>query len=111
MAFGGPVVVGMLRGEIDVAGSRAIEAQDIDNTDAPVCLHIYVEGRLIGEALANLFGHDLGTAGIGDGHHALVFTPPAGTVVRMPRSKHSASSTARGSHRWVKVHRRTARSG
>ena len=44
--------------------------------EAPVCLDIFVGGRLIGQTLANRYREDLKQAGLGSGGHAFSFTPP-----------------------------------
>ena len=71
---------GDLRGFIDHAGSKRIQgwAQSADHPEAPVCLDIYVGGRLIGQALANRYREDLKRAGLGSGCHAFEFMLPAG---------------------------------
>ena len=38
---------------------------------------IYAGGQLIGRVLANGYREDLKAAGLGGGHHAFTFTPPA----------------------------------
>ena len=73
---------GALRGLVDVVSAHAIEgwAQNTDHPEAAVCLDITADGRLIGQTLANLHREDLAAAGISDGGHAFVFTPPDGTI-------------------------------
>ncbi len=75
------VQTGALRGYVDVVRPDRIAgwAQNTDYPDAPVCLDIYANGRLIGQTLANCYRADLENAGIG-GRHGFAFTPPAGTA-------------------------------
>ena len=70
--------VGALRGYIEFATPRRIAgwAQNIDQSEAPVCLDVYAGGVLIGQTLANRYREDLQRAGIGS--HGFDFTPPAG---------------------------------
>jgi hypothetical protein len=78
----GPCISG-LRGYVDLAGPAGIAgwAQTIDAPEVPVCLDIFVRGRLIGQVLANTHREDLKRAGLGSGRHAFDFTPPAGLGV------------------------------
>ncbi|MEO6840888.1 MAG: Hint domain-containing protein [Bradyrhizobium sp.] len=71
---------GALRGYVDLAAAGCIAgwAQNIDHTEAPVCLDIVASGRLIGQVLANRYRGDLQRAGLGSGRHSFEFTPPAG---------------------------------
>ena len=73
---------GALRGFVDRVTPHAIEgwAQNAIYPEAPVCLDVYVGGRLIGQTLANHYREDLKHAGIGSGHHSFAFMPPAGIV-------------------------------
>jgi hypothetical protein len=68
-----------LRGHVDAIGPRAIEgwAQDMAAPEAPVCLDIYGDGKLVGRTLANLYREDLAQAGLGSGRHAFRFEWPA----------------------------------
>ena len=68
-----------LRGYVDDVGAKRIAgwAQNADHPEAPVCLDIYVSGRLIGQTLANRYRSDLKRAGLGSGRHSFEFTPPA----------------------------------
>jgi autotransporter-associated beta strand protein len=70
----------VLRGCIDIVGSERIAgwAQNVDRSEAPVCLDIFAGGRLIGRTLANRYRGDLARAGLGSGQHGFDFTPPAG---------------------------------
>jgi autotransporter-associated beta strand protein len=70
---------GALRGYVDIVQPDRIAgwAQNADYPDAPVCLDIYANGRLIGQTLANRYRADLENAGIG-GRHGFAFTPAAG---------------------------------
>jgi autotransporter-associated beta strand protein len=84
---------GFLRGHVDRVSARAIEgwAQDADHPEVPVCLDIFIGGKMIGQALANRYREDLRDAGLGSGRHAFEFTPPAGlafapNVVEVHRS-------------------------
>ena len=73
---------GRLRGHVDLIGARSIEgwAQNPDHPEAPVCLDIHADGRLIGRTLANRYRADLKKAGLGSGRHAFVFRPVAGAL-------------------------------
>jgi hypothetical protein len=77
-----PPRLGALRGYIDRirASSIAGWAQNADAPEAPVCLDIFIDGKLIGRVLANAYRDDLKRAGLGSGRHAFTFTPPAGVV-------------------------------
>jgi hypothetical protein len=68
------------RGYVDRVTPHVVEgwAENVDHPEAPVCLDIYADGRLIGQVLANRFREDLKRAGIGSGHHSFAFTPPDG---------------------------------
>ena len=72
--------LGALRGYIDRVRASSIAgwAQNADAPEAPVCLDIFADGKLIGRVLANAFRDDLKAAGLGSGRHAFTFTPPAG---------------------------------
>jgi hypothetical protein len=72
--------IGGLRGYIDRVSETCIAgwAQNADHPEAPVCLGIYADGRLIGEVLANNYRDDLKRAGLGSGRHGFEFTPPLG---------------------------------
>jgi hypothetical protein len=80
-----------LRGAVDVAEDGRIVgwAQNPEFPDAPVCVDIYVAGRLIGQTLANRQRSDLAWAGFGSGRHGFllrlpedVIASPFNTVVR-----------------------------
>jgi hypothetical protein len=73
----------LLRGYIDIVGSERIAgwAQNVDRSEAPVCLDIFAGGRLIGRTLANRYRGDLARAGLGSGKHGFDFTPPVGIDV------------------------------
>jgi autotransporter-associated beta strand protein len=73
---------GTLRGYIDRVSTRRVEgwAQNAEHPEAPVCLDIFVGGRLVGRVLANRYREDLKQAGIGSGHHSFEFTQPPGLV-------------------------------
>ncbi|HEY0909238.1 MAG TPA: Hint domain-containing protein [Bradyrhizobium sp.] len=72
--------VGALRGCVDIADAGGIVgwAQNIDHPETPVCLDIYADGRLIGQALANRYREDLKQAGLGSGCHSFTFKTPTG---------------------------------
>jgi hypothetical protein len=72
-----------LRGYVDAIGPRCIAgwAQNIEAPEAPVCLDIFVGGRLVGRTLANRFRQDLAAAGLGSGRHAFKFDLPAGLAI------------------------------
>lgn len=72
-----------LRGHIDVVSPRLIEgwAQSADHPEAPVCLDIYADGKLIGQTLANRYRADLKAAGLGSGHHSFSFAVPDGPIL------------------------------
>jgi autotransporter-associated beta strand protein len=74
---------GDLRGFVDRVTPHVIEgwAQNVDHPAAPVCLDIYVGGRLIGQVLANRYRDDLERAGFGSGCHSFAFTPPDGAAL------------------------------
>jgi len=74
--------IGPLRGYVDEVSAERIAgwAQNAGHPEAPVCLDIYAGVVLIGQVLANRYREDLVQAGLGSGHHAFEFTPPAGTV-------------------------------
>lgn len=71
---------GELRGYVDLVSPRMIEgwAQNVRYPEAPVCLDIFAEGALIGQALASVYRDDLERAGLGSGRHAFAFVPPPG---------------------------------
>ena len=73
---------GPLRGHVDRITTRLLEgwAQNVDHPEAPVCLNIYVGGRLIGQVLADRYRDDLERAGIGSGCHSFAFAAPAGVA-------------------------------
>jgi hypothetical protein len=74
--------VSVLRGYIDRIRATSIAgwAQNADAPEAPVCLDIFADGKLIGQVLANSYRDDLKCAGLGSGHHAFTFTRPPGFV-------------------------------
>jgi hypothetical protein len=69
-----------LRGIVDHVRPTDIRgwAQNIDHPDAPVCLDIYADGKMIGRTLANRYRQNLKHAGLGSGCHGFAFTPPPG---------------------------------
>ena len=75
--------LGALHGYVDRIRATAIFgwAQNGDAPEAPVCLDIYTDGKLIGRVLANSYRDDLKRAGLGSGRHAFAFTPPAGVML------------------------------
>lgn len=71
-------------------------AQNVDHPEAPVCLDIYADGRLIGQTLANRYRKDLELAGLGSGSHSFEFMSSAGLtyspdMVEVRRSLDGAS--------------------
>ena len=87
----------MLRGYIERVTTDLIEgwAQNVDHPEAPVCLDIYADGRLIGQVLANRYRADLAPTGIGGGHHSFAFAPPAGSPSRLTPLRCVARLTVR----------------
>jgi hypothetical protein len=69
-----------LRGFVDTTSANCISgwAQNTDHPEAPVCLDVFADGRLIGRVLANRYRDDLQRAGLGSGRHGFEFTPPPG---------------------------------
>jgi hypothetical protein len=86
--------IGAMRGYVDRINSECIAgwAQNVDHPEAQVCLDIFVDGRLMGQALANRYREDLARASIGSGRHGFEFRLPAGlapiseAAVRVRRS-------------------------
>ena len=74
---------GTLRGHIDVVSPQLIEgwAQSVNHPEAPVCLDVYAEGRLIGRTLANRYREDLQAAGLGSGRHSFSFAVPERSIL------------------------------
>jgi hypothetical protein len=72
--------VGEPRGHIDLISADCIAgwAQNMDHPEPPVCLDIYIDGRLVGQVLANRYREDLKRAGIGSGRHGFNFPRAAG---------------------------------
>jgi hypothetical protein len=68
-----------LRGCVDVISASCVKgwAQTVDYPEAPVCLDIYIGGRLIGQTLANRYRQDLRQAGLGSGRQGFEFSMPA----------------------------------
>src|SRR6202008_908947 len=58
---------GELRGYVDRITPHVVEgwAQNVDHPEAPVCLDIFIGGKLIGQVLANRYRKDLAEAGLG----------------------------------------------
>jgi VCBS repeat-containing protein len=111
--------LGALRGNVDLGSDNCIAgwAQNIDAPEAPVCLDILIEGKAIGQVLANGYRDDLEAAGLGSGRHGFAFTPPRGLdfaadAVEVRRSLDGAalerSNRASGARRNITVHRRAA---
>jgi len=73
---------GALRGFVDFIGPHRIAgwAQDAVHPEAPVCLDVYADERLIGQVLANQYRDDLANAGVGSGRHSFAFALPAGVI-------------------------------
>jgi hypothetical protein len=87
-----------LRGHVDVIGERRIAgwAQNPLHPEVPICLDVFVGGRLIGQTLANRYREDLARAELGSGYHGFEFIPPAGLAfapgaVELRRSSDGAS--------------------
>ncbi len=106
--------IGPLRGYVDAVGPRRIEgwAQHVDHPEAPVCLDIYADGRMIGQTLANMYRDDLQRAGLGSGCHGFSFVPPpglafAGAAVEVRRSLDGAILMRSGKTN-IAWHERTA---
>ena len=80
-----PQSAGALRGHVDGISGGFVKgwAQNAEHPEAPVCLDIYVEGQLVGQALANRYREDLAQAGVGSGHHGFAFRPPAGVTLAL----------------------------
>jgi fibronectin-binding autotransporter adhesin len=78
-----PAPAGELRGFVEHVGAKSIKgwAQSADHPEAPVCLDICVQGRLIGQVLANRYRDDLKQAGLGSGCHSFDFALPVGLQV------------------------------
>ena len=91
--------LGALRGNIDCIRATGIAgwAQNSDTPEAPVCLDVYADGKLIGRVLANTYREDLKAAGLGSGHHSFEFTPPAGIALASIEVQRSLDSTPLGS--------------
>ena len=110
--------LGALRGYIDRVRSSSIAgwAQNADAPEAPVCLDIFADGKLIGRVLANIYRDDLKAAGLGTGRHAFNFMPPAGLVFApgcdrsAPLARRCALATVRPSERNYRIERRLNRS-
>jgi hypothetical protein len=75
--------VGGLRGFVDEVSPNRIcgWAQNIDHPEAPVCLDVFANGRLIGQTLANKYREDLELAGLGSGRHSFEFRPQSGLAI------------------------------
>ena len=90
--------LGALRGYVDRVRATGIAgwAQNTEAPEAPVCLDIFADGKLIGQVLANSYRNDLKAAGFGSGRHGFTFTPRAGLkfapeTVQVRRSLDGAS--------------------
>jgi hypothetical protein len=89
---------GALRGHVDGLSASQIVgwAQNLEHLEAPVCLDILADGRLIGRVLANRYRADLFDARIGSGYHAFKFVAPercdlTSTRIEVRRSLDGAS--------------------
>jgi T5SS/PEP-CTERM-associated repeat protein len=71
---------GGLRGFIDEVGQSFIRgwAQNTEHPEAPVCLDVFAEGKLIGQTLANKYREDLEQTGLGSGRHSFELQFPPG---------------------------------
>jgi hypothetical protein len=118
--------IGALRGYIDEVSRHRVAgwAQAIDHPEAPVCLDLYADGELIGQALANRYRDDLVQAGIGGGCHGFEFAAShdlSARIIEVRRSLDGATvarPSTNGSNHMnrldravprVKVQRRAAR--
>ena len=102
-----------LRGNVDHLGKASISgwAQNTDHPEAPVCLDIYADGKLIGRSLANRYRQDLAHAGLGSGCHGFEFVPPAGLsfAARSIEVRRSLDGAKLGLAGIVEIKRATAR--
>jgi hypothetical protein len=98
-----------LRGHVDKAGPEVIEgwAQNVESPEAPVCLDIYVGGRMIGQTLANRYRQDLEQAGLGSGRHSFEFTLPAGLRFTADEVEVRRSLDGAAIHRTSSAHQET----
>jgi len=107
--------IGKLRGYVDEVSARRVAGwvQTVEHPEAPVCLDIFAEGRMIGQVLANAYRADLWRAGIGSGHHAFTFAPPPDIVLASVEVRRSLDGAvlARGPNagELMRVHRRAKR--
>jgi microcystin-dependent protein len=87
---------GRLRGFIDRLDATCIAgwAQNPDHADAPVCLDILADDRMIGQVLANRYREDLKQAGIGSGRHGFKFALPQGVALAAIEVRRSSDGTA-----------------
>ena len=78
-----PSRVGPLRGCVDLVSPERIVgwAQNVEHPEAPVCLDVYSDGRLVGRVLANRHRQDLAQAGLGSGRHGFSLSLAAGVTV------------------------------
>ena len=53
----------------------------LDHPDVPVCLAIFVDGRQVGQVLADQYRKDLKQGGFGSGFHGFKFVMPPGLSV------------------------------
>ena len=99
--------LGALRGHIDRIRSTSIAgwAQNAAAPEAPVCLDIFADGKLIGRVLANSYRDDLKRAGLGSGRHAFAFVPPPGVALDSVEVRRSLDGASLDSSRGTRVQR------
>jgi hypothetical protein len=74
---------GKLRGHVVLVSRTRIEgwAQNEQHPEAPVCLDILVDGKCIGQVLANRYRADLAQAGLGSGNHSFAYIVELGETI------------------------------
>jgi Hint domain len=80
--------VAALRGFVDFHDSEVVEgwAQNPEFPEAPVCVDVLVEGKLVAQTLANRYRADLAAAGIGSGRHSFSIHLPSPLTPRERQS-------------------------
>lgn len=70
-------------GHLDLCGPKLVEGWVFSAPDPArkIRLQVFVEGKLLGECVADRLRPDLRDAGMGDGHCAFSFTIPVQTTV------------------------------
>ncbi len=101
--------IGKLRGSIDSVRERCVSgwAQTADHPDAPVCLDIYADGKLIGQVLANRYRKELACRSL-DGAAVTCTSDAPGALASAARASGIRHIAGR-SDAFVRVHRRAAR--